>query len=74
MYDDNDDDVLESLDDFDDDSYGAYLDYIYMLEECEFQPTKLLISSSHPYYHEMKTFAQADNLQVISTTGVTKIC
>jgi len=67
--------VLETLDDFEDDSYGAYLDYSILMHECEFdQPTKLLIDAGHKYYHEMKTFAQADNLQVIATEGETRIC
>ena len=67
--------VLETLDDFEDDSYGAYLDYTVLMHECEFEePTKLLIDSNHPYYEEMKYFAQSDNLEVITTEGEPKIC
>tara|TARA_E500000178_G_C16730975_1_gene621571 strand:+ start:113 stop:322 length:210 start_codon:yes stop_codon:yes gene_type:complete len=66
--------VLETLDDFEDDSYGAFLDYSVLMQECEFEPRRLLIDAGHPYYEEMKTFAQADKLEVIATEGVTKIC
>lgn len=67
--------VLETLDDFEDDSYGAYLDYTVLMHECEFEePTKLLIDAGHPYYEEMKYFAQSDNLEVITTKGEPKIC
>lgn len=67
--------VLETLDDFEDDSYGAYLDYTVLMHECEFEePTKLLIDAGHPYYEEMKYFAQSDNLEVITTEGEPKIC
>jgi len=44
------------------------------MQECEFEPRKLLIDAGHPFYEEMKTFAQADKLEVIATEGVTKIC
>lgn len=67
--------LLETLDDFEDDSYGAYLDYSVLMHECEFEePTKLLINKNHPYYEEMKYFAQSDNLEVITTEGEPKIC
>ena len=67
--------LLETLDDFEDDSYGAYLDYSVLMHECEFEePTKLLINTNHPYYEEMKYFAQSDNLEVITTEGEPKIC
>lgn len=66
--------VLETLDDFEDESYGAYLEYANLRHECKFEPSKLLIDAGHPFYEEMKYFALTDNLQVIATEGTTKIC
>jgi len=67
--------LLDTLDEFEDDSYGAFLDYSVMMHECESnEPKFLYIDESHEFYEEMKTFAQADHLQIVATEGVTKIC
>jgi len=66
--------VLETLDDFEDESYGAYLDYQQLISEFGDLPSKLYLNVNHPHFHDMIYYAKTDNVEVITTNGVTKVC
>ena len=66
--------VLETLDDFQDESYGAYLDYQQLISEFGDLPTTLYLNINHPHFHDMLYYAKTDNVEVITITGATRVC
>ena len=66
--------ALETLDEYDDSDYGAYLEYIELKDRCMVDPTTMYINESHEFLSEFKYFAQSDGLEIKVIKGDTKIC
>ena len=66
--------ALETLDDYADDQYSAYLEYTALKDQCIIDPTTLYIEKGHEYFSEWQYFAKADGLEVKIIDGVTRIC
>ena len=66
--------ALETLDEYDDSDYGAYLEYIELKDKCMIEPSVLYINESHEFLSAFKYFASSDGLIVKVIKGVTKIC
>ena len=66
--------ALETLDEYDDADYGAYLEYTELKERCMIEPTVLYIHENHEFLSEFKYFANADGLEVKIINGDTRIC
>ena len=47
-----DDDVLESMDEYSDEEYSAYLEYKELKDRCMIEPTTLYISNKHEFFKE----------------------
>ena len=69
-----DDDVLETMDDYSDEEYSAYLEYKELKDRCMIEPSILYINESHEFFSAFKYFALSDGLIVKVIKGVTKIC
>ena len=66
--------ALETLDEFEDGSYAAYLEYVDLKDKCVGEPTILFIKDNHEFYSEWIYYANSDGLDVRTTTEETKIC
>ena len=66
--------ALETLDEYDDADYGAYLEYTELKDRCMIDPSTLYISSKHEFLPEWIYFANADDLDVKIIDGETIIC
>ena len=66
--------ALETLDEYDDADYGAYLEYTELKDRCMIDPTTLYIDNNHEFFSEWKYFAQSDGLDVKVINGETRIC
>ena len=66
--------LLETLDDYADDQYSAYLEYTALKDQCIIDPTTLYIEKGHEYLSEWEYFAKADGLEVKIIYGETRIC
>ena len=69
-----DDDVLETMDEYSDEEYSAYLEYKELKDRCMIEPTTLYISNQHEFFKEWEYFAQADGLDIKIIEGDTHIC
>ena len=69
-----DDDVLDSMDEYSDEEYSAYLEYKELKDRCMIEPTTLYISNKHEFFSEWEYFAHADGLEVKTVDGETRIC
>ena len=69
-----DDDVLDSMDEYSDEEYSAYLEYKELKDRCMIEPTTLYISNKHEFFSEWEYFAHADGLEVKTVDGETIIC
>jgi len=67
-------DALETLDEFHDSGYDAYLEYEDFKSRYTSDPSYLYINESHPHLSEWRYFAISDGLEVIITEGETRIC
>ena len=67
-------DALDTLDEYSDEEYSAYLEYTALKDQCVVDPTTLYINESHEYLSEWDYFANADGLQVKIIKGETTIC
>ena len=67
-------DALETMDEYSDEEYSAYLEYKELKDRCMIDPTTLYISSKHEFLSEWIYFANADDLDVKVIDGETKIC
>jgi hypothetical protein len=65
---------LETLDEYSDDEYSAFLEYTNLKDQCMIEPTTLYIDRSHEFLSEWTYFAQADGLEIRIIEGETKIC
>ena len=66
--------ALETLDEYDDADYGAYLEYTELKDRCMIEPSVLYIHENHEYLSEFKYFANADGLEIRIINGDTRIC
>ena len=66
--------ALETLDEFEDGSYAAYLEYVDLKDKCVGEPTTLFIKDNHEFYSEWSDYANSDGLDIRTTTEETKIC
>ena len=66
--------ALETLDEYDDADYGAYLEYTELKDRCMIEPSTLYIHENHEFLSEFRYFAAADGLDVVVSKGETKIC
>ena len=67
-------DALETLDEYSDEEYSAYLEYKELKDRCLIEPTTLYINNDHEFFSEWKYFAETDGLEGKIINGDTKIC
>ena len=67
-------DALETMDEYSDEEYSAYLEYKELKDRCMIDPTTLYKSSKHEFLSEWIHFANADDLDVKVIDGETRIC
>jgi len=67
-------DALDTLDEYSDDEYSAFLEYTALKDQCMIEPTTLYINKNHEFLSEWDYFANADGLSVKITDGETMIC
>ena len=67
-------DALETLDEYSDEEYSAYLEYIALKDQCIADPEVLYIDKDHEFLSEWEYFAKADGLEVKHTDCETRIC
>ena len=66
--------ALETLDEYSDEEYSAYLEYTALKDQCVIEPTTLYINKKHEFLSEWEYFAKADSLEVKIINGETRIC
>jgi hypothetical protein len=67
-------DALDTLDDYSDEEYSAFLEYTQLKDQCMVEPTTLYINDRHEFLSEWTYFANADDLDVKVINGDTRIC
>jgi|TARA_R110000796_G_scaffold4643_1_gene17832 hypothetical protein len=67
-------DALETMDEYSDDEYSAYLEYKDLKDRCMIEPTTLYINDRHEFLSEWTYFANADDIDVKVIDGETRIC
>ena len=67
-------DALDTLDEYSDEEYSAYLEYKDLKDRCMIEPTTLYIDNNHEFFSEWKYFAEADGLDIKIIKGETRIC
>ena len=66
--------ALETMDEYSDEQYSAFLEYTSLKDQCMVEPTTLYIEKSHEFLSEWSYFANADGLEVKIIDGETRIC
>ena len=66
--------ALETMDEYSDEQYSAYLEYTELRDQCVIDPTTLYINKKHEFLSEWEYFAKTDNLEVKIINGETRIC
>jgi hypothetical protein len=66
--------ALETMDEFSDEEYSAYLEYIALKDQCIADPEVLYIDKDHEFLSEWVYFAQTDGLEIKIIDGETAIC
>ena len=66
--------ALETLDEYSDDEYAAYLEYTALKDQCIIDPTTLYIDKDHEFISEYIYFAQTDGLDIKVGDCETRIC
>ena len=66
--------ALETMDDFSDVEYSAYLEYTALKDQCVIEPSTLYIDNDHEFLSEWVYFAQTDGLEIKIIDGETAIC
>ena len=66
--------ALETMDEYSDEEYSAYLEYMSLKDQCVIEPNTLYIDKDHEFLSEWDYFANADGLNVKIIDGDTKIC
>ena len=67
-------DALETMDDYSDDQYSAFLEYTALKDQCMIEPTTLYLDNTNEFFSEWKYFAQSDGLEIKIINGETRIC
>jgi len=67
-------DALETMDEYSDDEYSAYIEYKDLKDRCMIEPTTLYINDRHEFLSEWTYFANADDIDVKVIDGETRIC
>ena len=66
--------ALETLDEYDDSDYGAYLEYTELKDRCMVEPSTMYIDENHEFLSTFKYFAHSDGLEIKVIKGDTRIC
>ena len=66
--------ALETMDEYSDEEYSAYLEYTALKDQCVIDPTTLYINKKHEFLSEWEYFAKADGLEIKVIEGDTRIC
>ena len=66
--------ALETMDEFSDEEYSAYLEYTALKDQCVIEPSTLYIDNDHEFLSEWVYFAQTDSLEIKIIDGETAIC
>ena len=66
--------ALETMDEFSDEEYSAYLEYTALKDQCVIEPSTLYIDNDHEFLSEWVYFAQTDGLEIKIIDGETAIC
>ena len=66
--------ALETMDEFSDEEYSAYLEYTVLKDQCVIEPETLYIDKDHEFLSEWVYFAQTDGLEIKIIDGETAIC
>ena len=66
--------ALETLDEYDDSDYGAYLEYTELRDRYMVEPSTMYINENHEFLSEFKYFAHSDGLEIKIIKGDTRIC
>jgi len=66
--------ALETMDEYSDDEYSAYLEYTALKDQCVIEPNTLYIDKDHEFLSEWVYFAQTDGLEIKIIDGETTIC
>ena len=66
--------ALETMDEFSDEEYSAYLEYTVLKDQCVIEPNTLYIDKDHEFLSEWVYFAQTDGLEIKIIDGETAIC
>ena len=66
--------ALETMDEYSDEQYSAFLEYIALKDQCVIEPTTLYLCNDHEFFSEWKYFSQSDGLDVKVIDGETRIC
>ena len=66
--------ALETMDEFSDEEYSAYLEYTALKDQCVIEPSTLYIDKDHEFLSEWVYFAQTDGLDTKIIDGETVIC
>ena len=52
--------ALETMDEYSDEQYSAFLEYTALKDQCIIEPTTLYLDNDHEFFSEWKYFAQSD--------------
>ena len=66
--------ALETMDEYSDEEYSAYLEYTALKDQCVIEPEILYIDKDHEFLSEWVYFAQTDGLEIKIIDGETAIC
>ena len=66
--------ALETLDEYSDEEYSAYLEYTALKDQCVIEPSTLYINKDHEFLSEWNYFANTDGLEIKIIDGETTIC
>ena len=66
--------ALETMDEYSDEEYSAYLEYMSLKDQCVIEPNTLYIDKDHEFLSEWVYFAQTDGLEIKIIDGETTIC
>ena len=66
--------ALDTMDEYSDDEYSAFLEYTHLKDQCMIEPTTLYINKDHEFLSEWVYFAQTDGLDTKIIDGETVIC
>ena len=66
--------ALETMDEYSDEEYSAYLEYVALRDQCMVEPTTLYMNKDHEFISEYIYFAQTDGLDIKVGDWETRIC